>query len=169
MSLAARSGHLVLSPQFEWIATDPALITLASATVLEILIYYIPWLDNFMDTIATPVAVAAGTVASASIIKDMSPFLQWTLALIAGGGTAGVVQAGTVLVRGMSTATSGGSGNFLVSTGEACGAVFTSILAVLFPVAAVAVVGTAVIIVAPKLIRKSQKSQSTLDTEPVET
>lgn len=46
MSIAALSGYLSLSPEFEWIGTWPALIAFATATVLEIAAYYIPWVDN---------------------------------------------------------------------------------------------------------------------------
>ena len=90
MSIAANSGHLKLVPSFEWVGSDTALITFAVATVLEIAAYYIPWLDNLLDTIATPAAVVAGTIVTASMVGGMSPFLKWTLAVIAGGGAGGL-------------------------------------------------------------------------------
>src|SRR5437867_10459742 len=107
-SIAALSGHLQLTEHFAWIGTYPALVAFAVATVLEIGGYYVPWLDHLLDTIATPAAIVAGTIIYASIFSDMSPFLRWTLADIAGGGAAGVVQAGTVAMRAVSTSTSGG-------------------------------------------------------------
>ena len=57
------------------------------------------------------------------MVGDLSPLLQWTLGIVAGGGTAGVVQTGTVVVRAGSTASTGGAGNPVVATGElaACG------------------------------------------------
>src|SRR5215468_7924372 len=74
MSIASLSGHLSLAHGFEWIGTYPALISFSVATCLEIAGYYIPWLDHLLDTMATPAAVIAGTIASASVIGDMSPF-----------------------------------------------------------------------------------------------
>src|SRR6266480_1903126 len=82
MSIAALSGHLSLAHGFEWIGSYPALIAFSVATCLEIAGYYIPWLDHLLDTIATPAAIVAGTIVTASIVTDVSPFLKWTLAII---------------------------------------------------------------------------------------
>lgn len=133
MSIAAQSGHLNLAPSWEWISSWPALAILAVATLLEVTAYYIPWLDNLLDTIATPAAVVAGIVAGAAVITGMSPLLTWTLAAIAGGGVAGIVQASTVLLRGMSTTTTLGGGNAVVASGELAGAVGMTLLAILLP------------------------------------
>lgn len=140
MSIAAHAGHLHLDPAFGWIASTPALAALSCATVLEIGAYYIPWLDHFLDTVATPAAVVAGIVVTASMVTDVSPFLKWTLAVIAGGGAAAVVQSGTVLARTASFATTGGLGNPLVSTVELGGSILTSILAILAPLLAIILV-----------------------------
>jgi hypothetical protein len=140
MSVASMSGHLELSPGFEWIGTVPALIAFASATALEVGAYYVPWIDNLLDAAATPTAVAAGTVVTASMVGDVSPLLQWSLAAIAGGGAAGTVQFGTVALRGASSVTTGGFGNFMVSTMELIGAIVTTILAILLPILCLVVV-----------------------------
>jgi len=140
VSVASMSGHLELASGFEWMGTYYALAAFAVATLLEILAYYIPWLDNLLDTIATPAAVVAGVVITASVVGDMSPFLRWTLAVIAGGGTAAVVQAATVSLRGASTVTTGGVANPVVSTGELGGSAAVATLAVVLPVVAVALV-----------------------------
>ncbi|HOX16704.1 MAG TPA: DUF4126 domain-containing protein, partial [Smithellaceae bacterium] len=89
MNLAALSGHLVLPSGFAWMGSTYATIAFASATVLEIIGYYVPWFDHVLDTITTPAAVIAGTVTTAAAVTDISPFLKWTMALIAGGGIAG--------------------------------------------------------------------------------
>ena len=70
-----------------------------TATLLEIAAYYIPWFDHLLDTIATPAAVVAGMVASASVMVDLPPVLKWGVALIGGGGAAGLLQGATVLLR----------------------------------------------------------------------
>jgi len=156
MSIAALSGHLQLAPGFQWLGSYPALITLSVATALEIAGYYIPWVDHFLDTIATPAAVVAGTVVSASVVAGMSPFLRWTLAAIAGGGAASVVQATTVVTRGASTATTGGLGNPVVATIELGGAVLLSVLALLAPVAAVALLAGVLFVLVRALIRRAR-------------
>jgi len=132
-SLAARSGYLTLAPGMEWIAADAAVAAFAIATILEVFAYYAPWLDNLLDTIATPAAVLAGTVLMVAVLPDLPPALRWGLAIIAGGGAAGVIQALTVLLRLKSTALTGGLGNPIVATGELIGAIVVSLLALLAP------------------------------------
>ncbi len=133
MSVAANAGHLHLAPSFAWIGSPAALVAFGLATALEVGGYYIPWLDHFLDTLATPAAVVAGTIVTASVVTDVSPFLKWTLAVIAGGGVAGGVQAGTVLARAVSFAGTGGLGNPLVATAELGGSILASITAIVAP------------------------------------
>jgi hypothetical protein len=140
VGLAARTGHLHLAAGFDWMSSDVALIAFGVATILEIGAYYIPWLDNTLDTIASPAAVVAGTVITASMVADLEPFLRWTLALIAGGGVAGLVQGGTVVTRGVSTTTTGGLANPVLATAELGGSVLTSFLAIVTPLIAIALV-----------------------------
>ncbi len=133
MSVAALGGHLRLAPGFEWIGTVPALLAFATATLLEILAYAIPWLDNLLDTLATPAAMLAAMLASASVMADLPPLLRWGIAVIAGGAAAGLVQGATVLLRLQSAAATGGIGNPLLSLVEFIGALATAILALVLP------------------------------------
>ncbi len=141
MNLASLSGLLHFSAGFEWIGSDYATIAFSTATIVEMLGYYIPWLDHALDVVATPAAVIAGTIVTASMVADLSPFLKWTLALIAGGGVAGLVQGTTVVLRAISSASTGGIGNPLFSTFELVGSVVTALLAVLVPVLCLALIG----------------------------
>lgn len=154
VSGAAISDYLPLSPEFEWLGTWPAFWTFATAAALEVVAYSVPWIDHMLDTIAGPAAVIAGTVVMASSLSDMNPWLKWTLALIAGGGSATLVQGSSMLVRGLSTALTGGLGNIFVAIGEAAFAVILSLMAVVMPVVAAGVV-LALVVVA---IRKRKKS-----------
>ncbi len=140
MSIASISGNLELSQGFEWIATYPALITFGIAALFEILAYYIPWVDNLLDAIATPAAITAGVIVMAAAVGDISPLLKWTLAVIVGGGIAGTVQGFTGIVRLASSATTGGLGNPVISTMEAGGSFILSILAIFLPIVAFIVV-----------------------------
>jgi hypothetical protein len=141
MNLMSLSGQLHLSSGFAWIGSQYATVAFATATIVEVLGYYIPWLDHVLDMVATPAAIIAGTVATASMVTDMSPFLKWTLALIAGGGTAGLVQGTTVAFRAKSSALTGGIGNPLISTLELIGSVITALLAILVPILCLALIG----------------------------
>lgn len=147
MSAASLSGQLTLSPEFGWIGTYPALAAFAIATIFEIAAYYVPWIDNLLDTVAVPAATVAGTIVMASAVSDMSPFLKWGLAVIVGGGVAGTVQGFTAITRIASTATTGGLGNSVVSTAEAGGSLVMSILALAVPVLA-AIIVLAILVVA---------------------
>lgn len=136
LGIAARAGLVPLSSGFEWIGSPVAIGAFGVATLLEVGAYYIPWLDNLLDTISTPVAVVAGVIVTASVMVEVSPFLRWSLAIIAGGGIAGTVQTGTTVARGTSTVTSAGFANPLLSTGELVGAIVTTILSILLPMLA---------------------------------
>lgn len=154
MSVASYTGHLTLSSGFEWIDSLPALIAFGAATAFEIAGYYIPWVDHLLDVIATPAAVVAGAVTMASSMVGLSPFLHWTLALIAGGGVAGLIQTFTGLTRLTSTATTGGIGNPAVSTAETGGSILLSVLAILVPLLAAAIVLVVLIFAARFLYKK---------------
>lgn len=153
MSAAALAGQITLSPGFAWIGTDEALVVFGIATLLEILSYYIPWVDNLLDTVATPTAIVAGALATAAVLTDTSPLMRWTLAAIAGGGTAGIIQLGTTWVRGFSSLTTGGLGNFVVATGEWMGAFTTATLAVLFPLLVVLLIAILILFISRRLAR----------------
>jgi hypothetical protein len=140
MSVAAVSGHLELADGFGWIGTTEALVGFAVAAVLEVGAYLIPFVDNALDALAAPAAGVAGTVLMASSVVDVSPFLQWTLAIVAGGGVAGTVQLFTSATRLGSTATTGGLANPVVSTAEAGGATGLSVVAIAAPLVAAVVV-----------------------------
>lgn len=140
ISIASASGNLTLSESFSWIGTTPALITFSIATLFEIGAYYIPWLDNLLDTIASPAAVIAGIILMASVITGISPLLKWSLAIIAGGGVSATIQGAAVTSRTTSTAATGGLGNPVVSTAELGGSIALSLMAVFLPVIAIIIV-----------------------------
>ncbi len=147
-SLAAKLGWINLSEGFEWVGTFPTILAFATASVLEVLAYYIPVVDNFLDTLTTPSSVVAGTIISASVFVDFDPMLKWTLAIIAGGGTAGIIQAGTGLLRFGSTKLTAGTGNHLIATGENIFSVVGSLFALILPVVmAVLTILSAIVIV----------------------
>ena len=120
-----------LAAGFDWLSSDIAMMIFLVAAIFEIGGYYIPWIDNLLDSVASPAAIVAGTLITASFITGMDPWLQWLLALIAGGGVAGAVQATTVVTRASSTVTTGGLGNPIVSSVETSGAFLGSALSIL--------------------------------------
>jgi hypothetical protein len=140
VSAAAYTGHLPLGDSFAWLGTASALTMLSVAAVVEILAYYIPGVDNLLDTLATPAAFVAGTVVSAAVMTDVPPMVKWTAAVIAGGGIAGVTQGVTATLRANSTLWTGGLGNFIIASAELVGAATVSFLALAAPAVAIALV-----------------------------
>lgn len=136
MSIAALAGHLELAPDFAWLGTWPALVVFAVATGLEVAAYYIPWLDHALDVGATPAAVVAGIVVTASVVTGMSPVLRWPLAIIAGGGVAGAVQFATTSLRRASSWATAGLAQPVAATAETGGAAGMSVLSLILPAAA---------------------------------
>jgi hypothetical protein len=129
-----------LNDSFAWLATPAAVLMLGTAAIVEVAAFYIPGVDNLLDTLATPGAVIAGTIASAAVMTDVPPMLKWTAAVIAGGGVAGVTQGLTAMLRTKSTVFTGGLGNSAVATAELGGASLISVLALAAPVAALILV-----------------------------
>jgi len=154
MSVASRAGVLALTDSFDWIGSMPALIAFGAATLLEVGAYYIPWVDNLLDIVATPAAVVAGIVVTASVIGGMDPFLKWTLAAIAGGSIAGSVQVLTSGTRHASALTTAGFGNPVVSTLEAGSSLIVSILAIILPVAAIVAVLALLFLAGRRIFRR---------------
>jgi hypothetical protein len=173
MSMAALFGHLTLSPNFEWMGSYPALVVFAVATCIEIAAYYVPFVDHLLDTVATPIAIAAGTVITASLIPNSDPMLQWTVALIAGGGSAGTIQAFSGIARLASTVMTGGLGNALISTIEAVGSILLSGLAIMVPVFAVCVVAVLLVFTLSRLgtslALKRERQEAALSSEKMST
>jgi hypothetical protein len=136
LSAAAAFGFIDPPAGMKWLDSATAVFVFGVATAVEVAAYYIPWLDHLLDTITTPGSVVAGTIAVAAMMPDLHPSVRWSLALVAGGGAAGLVQTGTVLTRAVSGATTGGIGNPVVSTVELIGSILLTILALLLPIIA---------------------------------
>ena len=132
-SVAAKMGIFPVHEGFQWLAGWPAIICFGTATIFEILAYYIPFIDNLLDSITTPLAIGAGTLLLTSVLPIDNDMLKWATGLIVGGGAAATVQGGSVLTRLASTKLTGGAGNAFVATGEHAAAFGTSILSLIIP------------------------------------
>ncbi|OWK74863.1 hypothetical protein CBW16_05580 [Flavobacteriaceae bacterium JJC] len=177
VSLATYMGWIPMNENFHWLAGLPTLITTGIATVVEILAYYIPYVDHLLDTMSVPLATIAGSVMFASQFADIGTFPQWALALIAGGGTAAAISSGFAGARAASTATTGGLGNSVVATTETAGAGIMSFLAMAAPLIAfiIAIILIVVVLVlGRKLWRKfrdfnSDRNSKIINVDAVET
>jgi hypothetical protein len=140
MSLAAHFQVIPLQENWQWVGGTTALVILGVATMVEIFAYFIPFVDNLLDTISIPLAAIAGTLVMMSTLVDVSPIMSWVLAIIAGGGTATAINSATATTRVASTATTGGLGNPVLATVETASASMMSVFAIFLPVFAIIVV-----------------------------
>lgn len=140
MSLAAHFQVIPLQENWQWVGGTTALVILGIATLVEIFAYFIPFVDNLLDTIAIPLAAISGTLVMASTLVDVSPVMSWVLAIIAGGGTATAINSATATTRVASTTTTGGIANPVLAGVETTSASVLSVLAIFLPIVAVVIV-----------------------------
>ncbi len=140
LSLASYSGVWDVNDSWQWIGSLTAVIALGVATVVEIFAYFIPWVDNLLDSFAVPLAAIAGTAVMVSTVANLDPVVTWSLAIIAGGGTATAIKGANAAGRVVSTATTGGLANPIVSTVETGTAVVVTTASIFAPIVAVVLV-----------------------------
>jgi hypothetical protein len=153
LSLASYFGVWDLNDNWVWIGSLTAVFTLGVATLVEIFAYFIPWVDNALDGIAIPLAAIAGTAVMVSTVANLDPVITWSLAIIAGGGTAAAIKGANATGRLTSTATTGGFGNPIVSTVETGTAVVVSTASIFAPILA-AVLVILILVVIFRIYRK---------------
>ena len=158
LSLASYFDVWQLNESWQWIGSTTALITLGVATVVEIFAYFIPYIDNLLDSIAVPLAALAGTAVMLSTVADLSPVITWALAIIAGGGTAAAIAGTSSTTRIASTVTTGGLGNPVVSTLETGTSVVMSIISIFLPIFA-GILVIVILFVIFKLYKKFKSSK----------
>jgi len=145
VSIFAYTGNLTLSTYFTWLGYLPVMILLILISALEILAYYIAWLDNYLDAIEHPLSIIAGILITGAVITDFNPYLKWLMALLIGGGVAGMINAATSMIRLKTSAETGGKKNFIVSSIEAAAAIVLSIISILQPFVAGLITALAII------------------------
>ncbi len=158
--LAVRFAGVHVADSLAWAGSDAALVCLGIATLLEITAYYVPYVDNLLDMVCTPLALIAGMVVMSGMLGDLPAYLQWGIGIVGGAGSAGVVQAGSVLLRGLSTGGTGGIANPVLSTVENILATLGSVLAVFVPILAVGVMILLVWIIS-RVIRRRRMRRAT--------
>lgn len=168
-SIASKMGILHLGDSFQWMSSTAAIICFSAATIFEIGGYYIPFIDNILDTIMTPASVIAGTLLTASaIVPDLDPMLKWGLGIIVGGGSAGIIQAGTALTRATSTATTAGAANPIVATVEHILAIVGSIFSIIIPFIIAGIVCVVIVVLLFFVIRYFKKHIPKTEVAPVQ-
>lgn len=159
LSLSAYFNVLEINESWQWIGSLSAVIILGVATLVEIVAYFVPYIDNLLDSIAVPLAALAGTIVMLSTLVNLSPEITWAMAIIAGGGTAAIMSGTSSVTRLTSTATTGGLGNPVVSTVETVTSMVMSIVSLFLPVLAFILVIILLIIIF-RLYKKFNKPKA---------
>jgi len=139
VGVAGRMEWIPLTSSFEWLAGWPALTVFGCAVLVEIVGDKFPVIDHFLDSAQVLIKPVAGTMLAASVLTELSPLQAAVLALIIGGGVAEGVHLAKAKTRIVSTATTGGLGNPVLSVIEDVGAALGSIAAIVAPLLAVLV------------------------------
>tara|TARA_B110000495_G_scaffold138525_1_gene121578 strand:+ start:158 stop:742 length:585 start_codon:yes stop_codon:yes gene_type:complete len=158
LSLAIRADFVevdLVGTSFEFFETTPAIIILGVASMAEFAAYYVPWVDNLLDSIASPAAIMAGIGMTAIVMEGSDPVVQWVIAIIAGGGASATIQGATVSTRGLSSTFTFGYANSLVATSENVASVALTIVALLAPLVA----GVFAIVIIFLMVRRWVRSE----------
>ena len=133
--LLAKLGVADVGDGFGWLASWPALVLFGVATVLEIVGDKVPALDHALDTVGTVLRPIAGAVAAAAVLVNIhDPMMAMVLGMVVGAPVAlapHAVKAGT---RAVSSATTAGLANPVISTIEDVIAISIALLAFVVPV-----------------------------------
>jgi hypothetical protein len=160
-ALATHFHWIAASENFEWLHSWPAIIAFGTASLIEVLGYYIPMVDHVLDFIASPLALVAGALLAATFIPVHDPMVRWVAGIIVGAGAAGTVQTGSVLARLLSGKATLTAANPVVSTGENTAAVGGSLLSFFTPVLAAVVFSILIICILFRLKRWHGKAKIT--------
>lgn len=135
VALLARFTSLVdLNPTFEPMTSVWVISLLAVLFVWEVVADKVPVLDSFNDMAGTFIRPAAGAIiwlANSNVITDWSPVLAVILGILIAGG----VHAAKATGRGISTATTAGSANPVISSIEDVVAGAGTVLSIVLPLA----------------------------------
>ena len=134
-SYFARIGALVLKEQYSWLSSEFAFNVFLAATVIEIIIYMVPGIDNVLGIISVPLAMALGAFMAVAVLPpDIALVLKWSLPVIFGVAPALATEVATNLTHGATTIGTGGLATPLVSIAETVLAVLLAVAAILLPV-----------------------------------
>lgn len=159
-AVAARTGILPVNESFQWLSSSTAIICFATATLIEIIAYYIPFIDNLLDILSAPLAAIAGTLLLTSVLPVDSDFIRWITGAAIGGGAAVTVGSGSALTRLLSTKMTAGAANPVVATGENVAALGSSILSLVIPFFVAAAFLLLIIFIISRLRKKKNKRRN---------
>ena len=156
LGLASRYGWVSLPPQFQAFNSDIVIGAAVAMYLIEFFADKIPYVDSLWDVIHTAVRPIGGALIAVTTLGDASPTTEALIALL--GGT---VAAGSHLTKTSTRAAANASpepfSNWILSIGEDIFVVGLGFLALKYPIVALVVAGTLLVLIvlfAAVIIRK---------------
>ena len=125
-------NFVTIADDMIWITDPNFMVLFGIAALVEVGVFFVPFLDNKLDRLKIPFSIIAGIILFKSIFLSESNAVNWILSLLIGGGVAGLVSYTIAIVRNITSTTTNGVGNFLVNMAEIIVAILLSITAILF-------------------------------------
>ena len=162
----ARYAHVPTPGMLDWTATDAGFLLLLVATLLEVLGDKVPAVDHVLDAGATFLKPAAGLILPAALLYDASPMGAWVLGIAAGAPIALGVHATKAGTRAVSSATTVGTANPIISLLEDVLSVAILVFTVLAPLVAFLIVVMLLVVVFRSLKRMRRMFATRSGTSP---
>lgn len=124
---------VTLNESMRWLGSTGALVALSIATAVELTADLIPYVDNVLSVIGNVTGPIAGVIASWAAFGDLDPSTAAIAGLIIGAPTALAFSTAQTGTRAVSTASTGGLANPVVSVIEDVIAFVTSLIALILP------------------------------------
>ena len=138
-ALLDRLDVVDLAAPFDQLSSTAGLVLLALLTAADFVGDKIPLVDHVLHLLGTVVAPVSGAILFTGQ-TGLETDLPTLLAVALGAVTAAMIHAGRSTVRPVSTATTGGLGNPILSLGEDAGSLALVVTAFVLPVVALLLV-----------------------------
>jgi hypothetical protein len=138
-ALLDRLDVVELAAPFDQLSSTTGLVLLAVLTAADFVGDKIPLVDHMLHLLGTVVAPVSGTILFTGQ-TGLETDLPTLAAVVLGAVTAGTIHAGRSSVRPVSTATTGGLGNPVLSLGEDVGSLALVVIAFVLPLLALLLV-----------------------------
>ena len=147
LGLASRFGWVRLPEQFNAFNNDYIIAAAVAMYLVEFFADKIPYVDTVWDIIHTAIRPVGGALIAVSTLGDASPAVQGLTALL-GGTVAASSHLTKTSTRAMANASPEPFSNWFLSLAEDVFVVGLGYLAMQHPVAALAVVGVLLVVIA---------------------
>jgi len=138
-ALLDRLDVVELAAPFDQLSSTAGLVLLALLTTADFVGDKIPLVDHVLHLLGTVIAPVSGAILFTGQ-TGLETDLPTLAAVLLGGVTAGTIHAGRSTVRPVSTATTGGLGNPVLSLTEDAGSLVLVVIAFVLPFVALLLV-----------------------------